>query len=123
MTPDAVLKQTPQVILWFKIYTGFLTFTYLFVVAFSIFLLFGDQSNTDMADAEAFIMGSLLLAVGVVLFVICLLPLVLAPRPWLWTFNLVIICLGMSSACFLPVCVPLLIYWLKPEAKAFYGKV
>jgi hypothetical protein len=33
----------------------------------------------------------------------------------------VIICLGMTSACFLPVCIPLLIFWIKPETKLYFG--
>jgi hypothetical protein len=28
--------------------------------------------------------------------------------------------LGMTSACTLPICIPLLIFWLKPETKAFF---
>jgi hypothetical protein len=56
------------------------------------------------------------------LFGACLLPLVLRPQPWLWTYDLVIICLGMTSACFLPACIPLLIFWLKPETKHYFGR-
>jgi hypothetical protein len=28
----------------------------------------------------------------------------------------------MTSACFLPFCIPLLIFWLKPEAKHYFGR-
>lgn len=50
------------------------------------------------------------------------LPLVLGPWPWLWTYDLVIICLGMTSTCILPASIPLLIFWLKPETKRYFGK-
>jgi hypothetical protein len=40
----------------------------------------------------------------------------------LWVYDLVVICLGMTSACILPASVPLLIFWLKPEVKSHFGK-
>jgi hypothetical protein len=46
----------------------------------------------------------------------------LPKAPWAWTYHLVLICLGMTSACCLPVTMPLLIYWLKPDVKAFFGR-
>lgn len=67
-------------------------------------------------------MGALMLLIGLGLFAACLLPLLVSPRSWLWTYDLVIICLGMSSACFLPACIPLLIFWLKPDTKRYFGR-
>jgi len=122
MTPDTAISQPPKVLLWFKIYCGLLCLLYLAVAAFSLFFFFADPSDTEMSVTAARITGVLLLLVGIVLFVVCLLPLILAPRPWLWTFDLVVICLGMTSACFLPACIPLLIFWLKPDTKRYFGK-
>ncbi len=76
----------------------------------------------EMPQASANIMGVMILAISLVLIVVCFLPFVLAPRPWLWAYNLVIICLGMTSACYLLVCIPLLIFWLKPETQRYFGK-
>jgi hypothetical protein len=28
----------------------------------------------------------------------------------------------MTSVCCIPACVPLLIYWIKPETKAYFGR-
>jgi hypothetical protein len=112
----------PKVILWFKIYSGFLCLLYLATAAFSLFLFFADPADTEMSVTAARVTGVLLLVVGLGLFGACLLPLVLGPRPWLWTYDLVIICLGMTSACILPASIPLLIFWLKPEAKRYFGK-
>jgi hypothetical protein len=122
MTPDTAINQPPKVLLWFKIYCGFLCLLYLALVAFSLFFFFADPSDTELSEIEARITGVLMLVIGVALFVVCLLPLILTPRPWLWTFDLVVICLGMTSACFLPACIPLLIFWLKPETKRYFGK-
>jgi len=122
MTQDTAINQPPKVLLWFKIYCGLLCLLYLAFAAFSLLLFFADPSDTEMAVTAARITGVLLLLAGIVLFVVCLLPLILAPRPWLWTFDLVVICLGMTSPCFLPACIPLLIFWLKPDTKRYFGK-
>ena len=44
-------------------------------------------------------------------------------RPWVWIYDLVLICLGLTSVCCLPATIPLLVYWLKPEAKSWFGRV
>ena len=46
----------------------------------------------------------------------------LPPRLWVWIYGIVLIAVGFTSACCIPFCVPLLIYWLKPEAKAYFGR-
>jgi hypothetical protein len=35
-------------------------------------------------------------------------------------YDLVLICIGMTSCCILPAAIPLLIFWLKPEAKNWF---
>ncbi len=120
MIPE--IQRPPAVIFWFKFYSASLLFLYLLTAGFSLFLLFGDSSFMEMPKGSAYVFGGLMLAISLVLIVACLLPLILAPRPWLWVYNLVIICLGMTSACYLIVCVPLLIFWLKPETQRYFGK-
>lgn len=118
----AAASQPPKVILCFKIYCVVLCLIYLATAAASLFFFLADPRDIEMSRTAARVVGSCFLAMGLVLFGVCLLPLILAPRPWLWTFDFVVICLGMTSACFLPVCVPLLLFWLKPDAKRYFGK-
>jgi len=96
---------------------------YLAVAAFSLVFFLADPVELEMSPMAALVMGIGILLMGLGLLVASLLPLVLRPRPWLWTYDLVIICLGMTSACFLPACIPLLIFWLKPETKSYFGKM
>lgn len=112
----------PKVFFWFKMYAGLLSLIYLVMVAFSLVFFLADPQDLDMPKTFALLIGMLFLGLGLVLFIACLLPFFLPPKPWVWIYNLVIICVGMTSACFLPICVPLLIYWLKPEAKAYFGR-
>lgn len=112
----------PAVLGWFKVYCVVLCLVYLFFVGFSLIFFFVDPEELEMGPAEAMIMGVFFLVMGLVFFVASLLPLLLKPRPWVWIYDLVVICIGMTSACFLPICVPLLIFWIKPEVKAHFGR-
>lgn len=112
----------PTVVTWFKVYCVVLCVMYLGVAAASLIFFLVDPVYLEMPASWAIVMGVLVLLMGLVLFAACLLPLLFSPRPWLWTYDLVIICLGLSSPLFLPACVPLLIFWLKPETKNHFGK-
>ena len=113
--------ETPAVYKWFVVYCVFMALLYLLTAGMGILFMFVDP-DPEMSDAEAKIMGAVFLILGLVFFV----PYGLAPflprKSWVWIFGLVLICIGLSSACCLPVCIPLLIFWLKPEMKAFYGR-
>lgn len=113
----------PGVVLWFKIYAGFLCFMYVVLMAAVVYqpLAAWIDDDEDIGWTST-IPLQFFFVLGIALFVVCFIPLVLRPRPWLWTHSLVVICLGMTSACFLPICIPLLIFWLKPETKAFYNR-
>ncbi len=45
----------------------------------------------------------------------------LRPQPWVWVYGMVMICLGTTSCCLIPACVPLLIFWIKQETKDYFG--
>ena len=126
MTNDPVFVTTddhpPKVVGWFKVYAGFLAFIYFVCAGLSLIFFLVDPVDLEMDVAVAQLTGALLLVVGVGLFIVCFLPLVLNPRPWMWTYDLIVICLGMTSACFWPACIPLLIFWVKPETKSYFGK-
>ena len=111
----------PAVVTWFKLYAACLCILYLGTAAFSLVFFLVDPADLEMGLAEARIIGAMILLMGGALFVACVIPLVFSPRPWLWTDDLVIICLGMTSACCLPACIPLLIFWLRPETKTYYS--
>lgn len=66
---------------------------------------------------------SRLLGIAIV-FALHLVPLVGRRVPWAWWYNLCIIGLSFLVTCWIwPISVAMLIYWLQPETKAFYGKV
>jgi hypothetical protein len=113
---------TPAVYTWFVVYCIFMALVYLFLAVLGIVYMF-IEPDPEMSAEEAKVMGSVFLILGLALFV----PYAAAPflprKSWVWVFGLVLICLGLTSTCLLPVCIPLIIFWAKPEMKAFYGRI
>lgn len=114
--------RTPPVVIWFKIYAGFLSLLYLLVSAGFLVMIFIDPEDPEMPRPVFQVLMGLMGLLCLVLLVVCFLPLVLPRRPWVWIYDLVIICLGLSSPCFMVVCIPLLIFWLSPETKRYFGR-
>ena len=88
----------------------------------AIFFVF-DPEDLEMSRFEATMMGALLGGLGFVFFVMYLVPYVLPRRPWVWVYDIVLIAIGLTSCLTLPLALPLLIFWLKPEPKAWFGRV
>jgi predicted membrane channel-forming protein YqfA (hemolysin III family) len=123
LSPPSVPITRPTLVRWFYVYCGVLCVIYLAVAACSLPFFLIEPSELDMGKTEAVFVGVMMLVMGLVFFVLFLMPFFLPQRPWVWVFDLVLICIGMTSACFLLACVPLLLFWLKPETKAWFGKV
>ncbi len=117
----------PGVVVWFKVYAGFLCFIYGICIAIGLlFLLLPNWiefTDPDFPEITAYIYGAVFLVLGLIFLIASALPFFVTPRPWIWTYDLVIICLGMTSACTLPFSIILLIFWLKPETKQYFGKI
>jgi hypothetical protein len=113
----------PAVWNWYVAYCALLAALYLLVIIMGFVFLVFEPTDRDMSPGEARIMGVIFIVVGLVLFVPFASGPFLPRRPWAWIFGLVLICIGLTSACCLPAAVPLLIYWLKPDNKAYFGKV
>ncbi len=44
-------------------------------------------------------------------------------KPWVWVFDLVLICAGVLGFCVcLPVTAPLLLFWMKEDTQAAFGR-
>ena len=114
--------RTPPVFQWFVAYCILMALAYLGLVLVGIGSIF-TEPDKDMSAEEATLMGAVFIVLGLMFSV----PYAVAPflprTSWVWVLGLVLICLGLSSACCLPICIPLLIHWLKPEMKAFYGRI
>ena len=106
----------PGVVLWAKLYLGALSALYLLLLLLSPFMF-------ASGDEESLIYGLVFVVIGIPCALLSAIPIFLPPRPWVWVWILVVIGFGMTSVCCLPVAVPLLVFWIKPETKHYYGKV
>lgn len=112
---------TPPAFKWFFVYCVLMALLYLAMAVMGIVFMVAEPDR-DMSAEEARAMGGVFLILGLVLAV----PYAIAPflprHSWVWVYGLVLICVGLTSLCCLPACIPLLLFWLKPEMKAFYGR-
>ena len=113
--------ERPPAYKWFVAYCMLMALLYLALAVMGVVFMF-IEPDRDMSAAEAKVMASVFLILGLVFFVPYASGPFLPRQSWAWVFGLVLICLGLTSLCCLPVCIPLLISWLKPETKAFYGR-
>jgi len=93
-----------------------LSLLYLVLLILSPFLLMS-------GDGELVVYGVVLLVLGLPCLILSAIPIFLPPKPWVWVWILVLIAFGMTSFFCLPVAIPLLIFWIKPETKRYYGKI
>lgn len=118
---NASLKAAPPVYKWYVVYCIAMALLNLGAAIVGVVFLFAEPDR-EMSEVEANIMGFVFLVFGVAFGVVYAAGPFLPRQSWVWVFGLVLICLGLTSACCLPVCIPLLIHWLKPEMKEFYGR-
>ena len=112
----------PGVLPWFKAYAGFMALLYLAVLAGGVFLLLKDWTTVpDVDPVEMRINGWVLTAVGPPLMLAFGLALFLPLKKWVWIYDVVLIGIGLTSCCFWPVCIPLLIFWVRPETRRWFG--
>lgn len=115
---------TPGVWYGYLIYCILMAMLYLACLGLGIvFIAFADQlsaDDPDMSATEATIMGTVFAVMGGVMFLMYAIAPVLPKSKAAWIYGFVTIGIGMTSACTLPFCIALLIFWLKPETKAFF---
>ena len=108
--------------LWYRVYLAFMVFLYLAVIVFSVFLAVAKPATGQYNPNEIFMVGIIYAVVGAFCFLLFATAIFLPRKPWSWIVGIVMIAIGMTSCCFLPFLLPLLIFWLKPETKAYFGR-
>jgi hypothetical protein len=97
-----------------------MAFLYLVVVAAGFIVLLGGPTGPDVDPVKDKVLSITFIVVGLALLIPFAAGPLLPRRGWAWVVGLVLICIGMTSMCCLPVTVPLLIWWVKPETKEYY---
>jgi hypothetical protein len=119
--------EAPKVVFWFRVYCGFMTAVYtIFGLGSIAFIVFSSKmaghGKEDLPEAFLIAYGVFLVVLGLGLAAAFAAPFFVAPKSWVWVYDLVLIAVGLTSCACWPITIPLLIYWIKPEAKAYFGR-
>lgn len=116
------LTTTPKIWSWYVAYCLSLALVYfLLFLGGILFFLFLDRIPPE--ERAGLIFAAIFcIVLGLVFCVGFAAGPFLPKKPSVWIYGMVLICIGMTSACCLPASIPLLIFWIKPETKAFFGR-
>jgi len=122
----APMKATsrPSVVIWYKVYGAVSVLFYLLIgLAFISGMIFDPTFTKGVEYPEAFRIFAWFFSTFIVMLgALFAVSFFLGRSPSAWVYHLVLICLGLSSGLFIVGCIPLLIFWLKPETKAYFGR-
>jgi hypothetical protein len=116
-------SNTPSAVVWYKVYAGLMSVLYLAVFAIGVALIASPAwtRSGSSSDPGAMIGGGIYAAIGLVVGVPFIVSLFVPPKDWVWVFDLVLICVGLLSCACWPFSIPLLITWLNPDVKRYFG--
>ena len=122
---NAPTPATPGVVKWYRFYAVIMTVLYFVVLGLAVVALIFAKHWMKDPDMPPWLMTGYLVflaMMSVALMGVFITGFFLPRSSGAWTYHIVLICLGMSSPCFIPICVPILIYWLQQPAKDYFGK-
>jgi hypothetical protein len=116
----------PDAILYFRIYAGLIILLCLAIAGVALFALieFSRRAPGATAGDDMLIWTSAYGSFAVLMSVPWVVAVFAGRRAWVHTLGTVLIILTMVTVCYcLPIAIPLLISWLKPEVKRWYATV
>jgi hypothetical protein len=121
------IPQPPKVLAWYRAYSGAMAVLYLVVFAAGLGVAFMHDRLAGAPDDPPatfwLAYGAFIAVLGLVLGGLFVASFFLPPRPWVWIYHLGLISIGLTSPCCMPVCIPLLIFWIKPETRVYFGRM
>jgi hypothetical protein len=116
------LARAQKVWTWYVVYCVAMALMYGAVALMGVVFLVLDPDELQMHEEAARGMGTAFVAMGALLAVPFAIAPFLAKTGGTWIYGLVLIAVGLTSICCWPATIPLLIYWIKPETKALFGR-
>jgi hypothetical protein len=116
-------EAAPSILIWARIYAGVLTLAYVSIAILGIVMLTGgvfEATKKSKDAAPLLINGVFMTVLGGVFTPIGALAVWAPRRKWTWILNLVLLGKGALTCC-LPLALPVLIGWLKPDVRKYYG--
>ena len=115
----------PNVVTWYRVYTILMAILYVGVVilvSFGWLIKEADLRAENFPPVLFYLYMALLYGIGGSLSAAFIVSFFLSPKPWTWIYHLVLICIGLTSPCCLPISVPLLIFWFREDNLKYFGR-
>jgi hypothetical protein len=110
---------TPSVWIWFIIYCVAMALLCSFFSFIGVLMLVSPETEASSKE-EMITSGIFFIFFGLILAA----PFGIAPflpkRPWVWVYDLVLICLSLTSCCIV-FGIPLLVFWVSPATRSFFN--
>ncbi|MDF1825150.1 MAG: hypothetical protein P1U68_10940 [Verrucomicrobiales bacterium] len=110
----------PKTIIWFRFYAACLALSYLFLAGVGVIFLTHPPADLEMSPTEGAFLGSIFIAMGLLFFIAVLPAFFLPRRGWAWIYGLVLIVFGLTSLLYIPLSLPILIFWLRDPVKNWF---
>ena len=107
---------------WYRMYCSALVVLYLIIAITGAVAIAGSHGSNVENPRDALTGGVMMLVFGGIFAAVYLIGVILSPKPSSWILGIVLLALGMISVCFLPLTVPLLFFWMKPETQRYFGR-
>ena len=116
----------PPVLQWYRIYAGAMAVLYYACVVGGVLItIFHEEiATTEPADEPWLwlVYGVAFIGVGLFLAIAYTAAFFVPRQPWAWVYHLVLISIGLTSCCCMPISIPLLIHWFKPATQTWFGR-
>ena len=114
----------PAALKWFIAYSVFMAVVYALCIGGGAVIILRPDLWSDTVqpeDLEAARVGGISLVLISVPLMVAFAAAPLLPRKkWAWVYHIVLIAVGLTSVCCMPATVPLLIYYLRPDVRAWF---
>jgi hypothetical protein len=118
-------SRAPEVVYYFRLYAGITGVLYAILALVGIGMMLSPLWMTRPraaagADIGAFIGGVFYMGWGLAFGAPTLIAMFGGRRAWVHTLGTIVIAAGMMQVCCIPILIPLLIAWLKPETRRYF---
>lgn len=113
--------QTPAAVTYYRIYAGVLAVLYLAVVGIGAALLMFNGEFSGHERGEMIVNAVVFIAVGLPLLFASGASIFFPQRKWTWIAHVIIAAMGTSSCCFAPFSILIILKYLEPDVKRYYG--
>jgi hypothetical protein len=111
--------EKPKVVTWFVVYCIALSLVSVLLIAGGIMLMRVDPDELAALDKKP-LPPMVYLIVGILSLLVYAVAPFLPDKPWKWVYGLVLICITMPGCCYLPLAIPLLVFWVQPGTKEYF---